>query len=111
MKLPKIINDQLPVLNTVCKQYKVKELYIFGSAVSNRFDSAKSDLDFLVILEPMPPLEKGQTLLDLWSVLEDIFNRKVDLLSDQPIKNPILRNNIDRTKQLIYDRTGEKAPV
>ena len=34
--------------------------------------------------------------------LENLLEREVDLLEDKAIKNPILRNNIDRTKQLIY---------
>jgi len=36
--------------------------------------------------------------------LEQLFNRPVDLVENQAIRNPIFRNVIDREKQLIYER-------
>jgi predicted nucleotidyltransferase len=71
--------------------------------LTERFDENRSDLDFLVELAPMPPIEKGETLMSLWDALEELFGRKVDLLTDQPIKNPYLKRSIYQTKQLIYD--------
>lgn len=108
MELPKIIKDNIETLYTVCKQYNVSRLYLFGSAITSRFDSEKSDLDFQVILKPMSPLDKGATLLNFWTALEVLFERKVDLITDQPIKNPFLAQHINDTKLLIYDREGKK---
>lgn len=34
--------------------------------------------------------------------LEDLFGREVNLLEDKAIRNPILRKNIDNSKQLVY---------
>ena len=34
--------------------------------------------------------------------LEELLNRSVDLLENKAIRNPILRKNIDNSKQLIY---------
>ena len=59
----------------------------------------------------MPSEEKGEHLLDLWDELEELFQRKVDLLTDQPIKNTFLKKNIEKTKLLIYDREREEILV
>ena len=40
--------------------------------------------------------------LDMQMSLSQLLGRRVDLLEDKAIKNPILRQNIDRTKQVIY---------
>ena len=39
---------------------------------------------------------------DLKSSLESLLGRDVDLLEENAIRNPILRRNIDNSKQLIY---------
>ena len=59
----------------------------------------------------MPPVEKGEHLLNLWIELEELFQIRVDLLTDQLIKNPFLKENIERTKMLIYDREREKVLI
>ena len=59
----------------------------------------------------MPPEEKGEHLLDLWDELEAIFQRKVDLWTDQPKKNPFLKENIEKTKLLICDREREEVLI
>ena len=111
MELPSIIAQHFERLTELCEEFRVDRLFAFGSVVTKRFNPQTSDLDLIVELEPMPPIEKGETLINLWEALENLFERKVDLLTDQPIKNPYLRRNVEKTKQLIYDRKGEKIPV
>jgi predicted nucleotidyltransferase len=41
-----------------------------------------------------------------WSDLENIFKRKVDLLTSKNVKNPILKKSIEENIQLIYDRNN-----
>ena len=57
----------------------------------------------------MPPLSRGENIIAFWEAVEDLFARKVDLITNPHIKNPYLRERINRTKQLIYDREGEKV--
>jgi len=90
----------------VCKNHKVKYLYAFGSTTTDKFDFMKSDIDFLVEIDSSDPLDRGEKLISLWDKFEDIFHRKVDLLTESSIKNPYLRKSIDSTKILIYDREG-----
>lgn len=91
---------------SLCKAHNVKKMYAFGSAITPRFDAGKSDVDIMVEINENDPLQKGEKLLSLWDKLEDFFKRKVDLLTDQPIKNPYLKSSIERTKILIYDGEG-----
>ncbi|HFA49725.1 MAG TPA: nucleotidyltransferase domain-containing protein [Bacteroidetes bacterium] len=111
MKLHPEIEQHMEPLINLCKHFRVEKLFLFGSALTDRFDPKKSDLDFIVELEKMPPIEKGELLMKLWNELEGLFGKKVDLLTDQPIKNPYLRKNVEATKKLIYDRQSEKIPV
>ena len=48
---------------------------------------------------------------NLWELteFEKIFQRKVDLLTNSSIRNPILRNSIDASKILIYDGKEQKV--
>lgn len=88
---------------TLCKNHDVKELYVFGSSVSGKFKEDSSDIDLLIELSTQDPVERGENLLNIWDKLEAFFNRKVDLLTNSSIKNPILKKSIDSSKILIYD--------
>jgi uncharacterized protein len=103
------IKDRLTAFNNLCADHKVKSLYAFGSSVTDKFDPVNSDIDLLVEIDDVDPVERGEKLIDLWDKFEAFFNRKIDLLTYSSIKNPILRNNIDNTKILIYD--GARAKV
>ena len=89
---------------TICKNHMVKYLYAFGSSTNNKFDFQKSDIDLLVEIEDPDPIERGKKLISLWDTFEQFFQRKVDLLTYSSIRNPYLRNNIDSTKILLYDK-------
>lgn len=95
----------------LCEKHKVKYLFAFGSSTNENFDSVKSDIDLLVEIDSIDPIERGENLLSLWDSFELFFKRKVDLLTDSAIKNPYLRKNIDATKVLIYDRKGTQIFV
>ena len=82
----------------------MKKLFIFGSAVTHNFNSY-SDVDVVAEIDNENPVEKGEAIMKLWTDLENLFSRKVDLLTS-PVRNPYLQKQIDSTKQLVYDRTG-----
>lgn len=95
----------------LCRQHHVNKIFAFGSSVTERFDPVKSDIDLLVDLDVQDPLEYGETLLALWDNLELFFKRKVDLMTEDSVQNPYLKKSITATRQLIYDRQGEKIFV
>jgi hypothetical protein len=43
-----------------------------------------------------------QNYMELKENLESLFGRKVDLLEEQTLKNPILIKSINKSKELIY---------
>ena len=106
-----LIKDNYSEFLDVCRSHNVDKIYAFGSSVTDHFDPNKSDIDMVVKVGIDDPLDRGETLLSLWDKLEALFNRKVDLLTEDSIRNPYLKANIDRTKKLIYDREGEKVFV
>jgi len=108
MSLPKIIQDKNDLVVDLCHKFRVKRLYVFGSILTSNFHPDHSDLDFYIEMDILPPIQRGEYLIKIWDSLEQIFARKVDLVTDQPIKNEYLRRNINQTKKLIYDGKGEE---
>ena len=85
----------------LCKNYKVKSLYSFGSVNSKLF-TVDSDVDLMVDFNTTDPLEYAENYFELKFALEKILNRSIDLLENKAIKNPLLRESIDSSKVLIY---------
>jgi len=92
----------------ICKVHKVKELYLFGSAVTGNFTD-KSDLDVLVEINEPDPLIRGELLLSLWNELELCSGRKVDTLTPSSLRNRYLIESINNTKRLLYDGSKEEV--
>lgn len=82
----------------LCKSHQVKYLYAFGSSINDKFDRKNSDIDLLVEIEELDPLERGDKLISLWDKFESFFDRKVDLLTEVSIKNPFLRKVLMQQK-------------
>jgi predicted nucleotidyltransferase len=96
-----IIEDYKNALTQLCLKNKVRSLYVFGSALTNRFNN-DSDIDLIVDIDSANPLEYADCYFNLKFALQDLFNRPVDLLENKAIKNNYLRREIDNSKQLIY---------
>ncbi len=92
----------------LCEEHEVATLHAFGSAVHGPFGE-KSDVDLVVDLKARDPLHFGELMLKLWDRLETFLDRKVDLLTMRSVKNPVIREEIERTKVLVYD--GSQAQV
>jgi predicted nucleotidyltransferase len=104
-----LIKYRLSDFNKICQRFNVGHLYAFGSSTTDQFDLSESDIDLLVEIDLSDPIERGENLIKLWDSFENFFNRKVDLLTESSIKNPVLRKNIDQTKILIYDGKGQEV--
>ena len=97
-----IITRNKEQLDAICKKNQVAELYLFGSAVSKNF-SENSDLDFAVTFhDSLTPLEHGDAFFSLLEDLENLFGKSIDLLSYRVVKNPIFKEELDRTKVSLY---------
>lgn len=111
MDLTTAIKENYEEFLNLCRIHNVRKLYAFGSSLTNRFDPATSDIDIIVKIDIDNAADRGEALLSLWDKLEFFFKRKVDLLTEDSIRNPYLKSSINRTKKLIYDREGEKVFV
>jgi len=86
----------------------VNKVYFFGSILSPRYNEKSSDIDILIEVADLPPEERGENLIAFWDGLEALFNRKVDLLTENSLRNPFLKKEVEQTKKLIYDRQSRK---
>lgn len=97
-----IIEPELSVLDALCRQFGVRRLDLFGSGAGDRFDAARSDIDFLVEFEPTPPGGYSNAYFGLHQALEALFGRKVDLVTKAALKNPYLRRQIVAEKRTLF---------
>jgi predicted nucleotidyltransferase len=111
MNLMTLLREKHSDFVDLCRSHKVDKIYAFGSSITDHFDPEKSDIDIVVKIDIDEPADRGEALLSLWDKLEILFQRKVDLLTEDSIRNPYLKANINRTKRLIYDGEGEKVFV
>jgi predicted nucleotidyltransferase len=94
-----------PEVEQVCRRLPVKRLGLFGSALGRDF-SQTSDVDVLVIFDSGEDIDLFDGYFELKEQLEKIFRRAVDLVVDKKFKNPVLRESINRTRVIIYERTN-----
>jgi len=87
----------------VCSRHRVRRLSVFGSALSDRFDPARSDVDFLVEFERMAPSEHAAHFFGLQEDLEALLGTSVDLVEPGPIRNPYFRQSIETSRVLLFE--------
>jgi uncharacterized protein len=90
-------------LAALCELHKVQQFYFFGSILSPRFNES-SDVDVLVQFSNVDLMEYFDNYMDFKEKLEDLFQKPVDLVENQAIRNPIFRKVVDREKLLVYER-------
>ncbi len=96
------IEEHRSELAELCRRHHVLRLSLFGSATRDDFDPQRSDLDFLVDFESLPPGEHADSYFGLLEGLESLLGRPVDLVVASAIRNPYFRQSIDQTKTLLY---------
>lgn len=98
-----LIAENQTTLDQLCEQYHVRRLELFGSALhEDRFDRAKSDMDFLVEFLPLESGQRADTYFGLREALAALFQRPVDLVVTKAIKNPYFLQALDRERELLY---------
>jgi len=98
-----LIEKNRDLISYLCDNHKVKELFLFGSVLSESFNNS-SDIDMLVQFSDIDLLDYFDNYMDLKEKFEQLLNRHVDLVEDHTIKNPVFRKIVDRDKFLIYER-------
>jgi len=88
-------------INKLCSAYKVKQLFAFGSVLTDNFNK-DSDIDLIVDFEPIDVFLYADNYYDFKFSLQDILNRSIDLLEEKAIRNPYFKQTIYQQRQLIY---------
>jgi len=96
-----IIENHMDSISALCAKHKVSKLFVFGSILEKSF-SKESDIDLIVNFDNVDLMNYADNYFDFKFSLENLFKREVDLLEEQAIKNPYLRESIDSSKKLIY---------
>ena len=101
--MQQIIENRKEDLKALCLLLKIKRLYAFGSVVSDRFNNT-SDIDFLISFEDNLSVEEyTNNYFSLHYKLRELFNREVDIVTEQTLSNPYFIESINETKELIYE--------
>jgi uncharacterized protein len=84
----------------LCKKYHINELSIFGSSIREDFNQ-NSDVDILVSFGNKAEISLFD-LMDLENEFSKLLKRDVDIVEKEALKNPIRKNRILSTREIIY---------
>lgn len=91
------------IKHIVAKYFKgqpVLKAWLFGSFSRNE-QTNDSDVDIIVLLDKSRPV--GMKFFGMWSDLEKLLGRKVDLVSEGTLM-PFAQASAEKDKILIYER-------
>lgn len=89
-------------LAELCRKYGVARLDLFGSAATDQWNAATSDLDFVVVFGEPTGENLSARFLGLADDLESLFGRRIDLITEQSIRNPYFRRGVEATRMPLY---------
>jgi len=85
----------------LCRRWQVQQLALFGSAARGD-ETPSSDVDVLVTFKP----EAAWSLFDLVDMRDElsrILHRDVDLVEENSLRNPFLRQAVLRDKLVLHE--------
>jgi len=97
----RIISDRIDDLVLLCNTYKVKTMYVFGSVCTDKFND-NSDIDILISFDNLTIEQYTDNYFELHYKLQELFGRKIDLLTERSLSNPYFIKGLEQTKQLVY---------
>lgn len=100
--MQRVIEENREILAGLCRRFRVRRLELFGSAARGGFDPESSDIDFLVEFHELGDDEYADTYFGLLEELTRLFERDVDLVMVSAVRNPYLRESIERSRTLLY---------
>ena len=98
-----LIEQHLDAIRTICQEYGVIRLDIFGSTTRADFDPQRSDIDLLVEFAPGTDLGPWMArFFEFQAKLEALLGRKVDLTMAASVRNPYLIRAIEQERQVLF---------
>jgi uncharacterized protein len=107
-----LVTQKKRELASLCQRFEVERLDLFGSAADGNFQSDTSDLDFLVRFADREPTgDYADRYLDLAEAMEHLFQRPIDLVTEQSVRNPYFRRVVEASRQPVYERQDTQTVV
>ena len=105
-----IVTNNLQAIRAACDEYDVELLWVFGSGVRADWVEGNSDVDFIA------KFGKSERTLFRQHMgfivrLTDILGTNVDVVDSRSIRRDDFRDEIARTKELIYERARRMIPA
>lgn len=98
-----VVNSRLSEVKQLFKDNAIERAYIFGSVCTPAFND-KSDIDFIIAFRKnISPFEVGDNYFKVLNGLREIFDRDIDLLTEDTLSNPYLIKVINKTKITVYE--------
>lgn len=88
-------------IGALCRKHGVRSLVVFGSALSERFDHTRSDVDFLVEFAD-DLTSRFDAYFGLKEGLEVLLGRPVDLVTPGALDNPYFAASVRRHSEELY---------
>lgn len=97
-----IIEAKKEAIVSLCREFKVRRLDVFGSALGREFNPTLSDLDLVVDFLPATDNELLDHYFGLKHGLESLFSRPVDLIELDTLRSERLRKIVDHERVPVY---------
>jgi uncharacterized protein len=99
-----ILEKRKEELKNICEELKIRRLYAFGSAATADGFNENSDIDFLISFEDsILPEEYSENYFQLQYKLRELFDRKIDVITERSLANPYFIESVNKNKVLIYE--------
>ncbi len=97
-----LLREKAAEVSAACRRFGVERLDLFGSAVTGDFDPASSDLDFLVEFDTDGRARAFDNYFGLKEQLKSLLSLPVELVTRRSLRNPILIDEIERSRTPVY---------
>jgi predicted nucleotidyltransferase len=104
-----LIEQHRPEVAVLCRRFGVQSLEVFGSAADGAFDTAQSDIDFLVEFSQDDAGSLFHRYFGLQETLEQLFTRKIDLVTASALSNPYFIAAVNQSRQSVYASARAQA--
>ncbi len=103
-----LISDNQAAIAALCREFGIRKLEVFGSAASGKFDPDQSDVD---VIADLGGYERGvaRRFMRFARALEAVLGRKVDIITEEQIRNPYFRQAVDEQRVTIYEARNHQA--